>query len=151
MPRMERWLRLALAGVLGCLLAGCAAKTEEEEEETTPQGRVEIVGRVASMPPGRNFVLIQSFGDWRVPEGTILTTRGADERSASLVVTGERLGQFAAADIRAGEVQVGDAVLRLPAVPPPTPEPDPAAAPEPSDEVDDSEEAAEDDAGAEDA
>ncbi len=112
-----RTILTAAAAALG--LAACA--TEPEEEESGSVGRVELVGRVASVPPGRDFVLIQSFGEWRVADGTILTTRGADERTGSLLVTGEKLGQFAAADIRSGEVAVGDAVMRLPEPAPPEP------------------------------
>lgn len=120
------WMfRYGMTALWLALLVACATD-KEDDEPSEPRGRVEIVGRVASIPPGRDFVLIQSFGEWRVPAGTILTTRGADERSASLLVTGERLGQFAAADIRAGEVVVGDAVLRLPEAPPPAPVPSPA-------------------------
>ena len=113
--------------------AGCESEPEEEKKPE-PRGRVEIVGRIASVPPGRDFVLIQSFGDWKVRDGAILTTRGAGERSASLLVTGEKLGQFAAADIRAGEVAVGDAVLRLPAASPP-PRTEPAPQPQEESEV----------------
>lgn len=70
------------------------------------------------MPPGRAFVLIQAYGPWHVPDGATLTTRGPDERTANLMVTGEKLGQFAAADIRSGEVAVGDAVFLQPSPPP---------------------------------
>ncbi len=69
-----------------------------------------LVGRIASIPADKRFVLIQSFGKWNVSSGTILTTRGAENRSANLLVTGESLGQFAAADLQSGTLEVGDAV-----------------------------------------
>ncbi len=55
-------------------------------------------------------MLIQSYGSWTIEAGTILTTRGLDERSANLLVTGESLGEFAAADLQSGSVEIGDAV-----------------------------------------
>ncbi len=82
------------------------------------------------MPPGRTFVLIQAYGSWQVPDGATLTTRGPDERNANLMVTGEKLGQFAAADIRSGEVAIGDAVFLHPSTTPPLP----AITPDPDDD-----------------
>ncbi|MCX6845175.1 MAG: hypothetical protein NTU84_01170 [Verrucomicrobia bacterium] len=75
-------------------------------------------------------MLIQSFGKWTAEPGTILTTRGADQRSANLLVTGEALGQFAAADLQSGQVELGDAVYsqHIPKPPAPT-EPPPAETP----------------------
>jgi len=121
-----RWVALV------CLFSACSGSKDPEEEKPASAGRPEIVGRVASIPQGNSFVLIQSYGDWKVADGTILTTRGADERAANLRVTGEKLGQFAAADIQSGEVVVGDVVLLLPASPPrPEPEPQPEDAENP--------------------
>lgn len=89
----------------------------------------ELVGRIASIPADKRFVLIQSYGSWKIETGTILTARGLDERTANLLVTGEKLGQFAAADIQSGSVEIGDAVysqhLPKPSVPPPTIAPEP--------------------------
>jgi hypothetical protein len=87
-----------------------------------------MVGRVASIAAGNSFVLIQAYGEWKVAAGTVLTTRGAEERTANLLVTGEKLGQFAAADIQSGTVAVGDVVMLLPSVAP-APEPDVAENP----------------------
>jgi hypothetical protein len=70
----------------------------------------ELVGRIASIPAEKRFVLIQSYGSWNIETGTILTTRGPEERTANLLVTGEKLGQFAAADIQSGALEIGDAV-----------------------------------------
>ena len=102
---------IAAAGML--LLSSCgmfkntdAQKPAEELKPETP----ELVGRIASIPADKRFVLIQSYGKWNIEPGTILTTRGPDERTANLLVTGESLGQFAAADLQSGTVEVGDAV-----------------------------------------
>ena len=69
-----------------------------------------LVGRIASVPADKRFVLIQSYGPWEIETGRILTTRGPDERTANLRTTGEKLGEFAAADLQSGTVEVGDAV-----------------------------------------
>lgn len=84
-------------------------KPPDPEKKSAPEGP-KLIGRIASIPVDKRFVLIQSYGSWKVESGTILTTRGLDERTANLLVTGEALGQFAAADIQSGSVEIGDAV-----------------------------------------
>jgi hypothetical protein len=69
-----------------------------------------LVGRIASTPADKRFVLIQNYGNHKIATGTILTTRGPEERTANLLATGESLGPFAAADLQSGRVQIGDAV-----------------------------------------
>lgn len=104
---------------LACLvLVSCATKEPEEKPKAEPP---RLVGRIASIPPDKRFVLIQSFGKWIAEPGAILTTRGADQRSANLLVTGEALGQFAAADLQSGQVELGDAVYSQHIPKPPTP------------------------------
>ena len=66
------------------------------------------------MPAEGDFVLIESYGPWRVPEGGLLSAAGADGRTANLVVTGEKLGRHAAADLRSGVAKVGDSVYYRP-------------------------------------
>ncbi|KAB2642880.1 MAG: hypothetical protein DVB26_01250 [Verrucomicrobia bacterium] len=75
-----------------------------------------LVGRIASIPADRRFVLIQSYGKWNVATGTTLISRDPDGRSANLLATGETLGQFAAADVQSGSLAVGDAVLLPPPI-----------------------------------
>lgn len=82
------------------------ASTENKPAAAGP----ELVGRIASIPADKRFVLIQSYGSWNIEAGTILTTRGLQDRTANLLVTGEKLGQFAAADIQSGSAEIGDAV-----------------------------------------
>jgi hypothetical protein len=84
-------------------------KANTTEKKPAVEGP-ELVGRIASIPADKRFVLIQSYGSWKIEAGTILTTRGLEERTANLLVTGESLGQFAAADIQSGAVEIGDAV-----------------------------------------
>jgi hypothetical protein len=127
-------LRIVTGTAAACLslaLLACApqAKTDEEKPPAKPSQAPQIIGRIATIPPGKRFVLIQSYGPWNMEPGTILTTRGPDARSANLRVTGESLGQFAAADLQSGEVEVGDPVYSR-HVPKP-PEPEPQTLPEP--------------------
>ena len=89
--------------------AAAATKKEEAKTQEKPEAP-KLVGRVASIPADKRFVLIQSYGKWSVETGAILTTRGPDDRSANLLATGESLGEFAAADLQSGLVEIGDAV-----------------------------------------
>lgn len=69
-----------------------------------------LVARVASVNREANYVLIQRYGRLVVPEDSILYTLGPGDTTANIQVTGERLGQFLAADISSGELNVGDSV-----------------------------------------
>ncbi len=101
-----------LFATFSCLfIASCAStKTEKPESTKTVEESPKLVGRVASIPADSRFVLIQSYGKWNIESGQILTTRGPDDRTANLRTTGENLGEFAAADLKSGSVEVGDAV-----------------------------------------
>ncbi|MBT8037372.1 MAG: hypothetical protein KJO21_07495 [Verrucomicrobiae bacterium] len=70
---------------------------------------VRLAGRVYQVDQSAGYVLIRRYGPWRVSEGDVVETRGG-ERTSSLLPTGERLGEHVAADIRSGEVEVGDGV-----------------------------------------
>lgn len=108
---------LTLATALPILLCSCAgtggaggADDAKPAEEASPK----LVGRIASIQSNPRFVLIQSYGPWLVPADSILITQGPEGRTANLLATGESAGQYAAADIRAGDVEVGDGVYSLP-------------------------------------
>lgn len=134
---------LALLSACGLLL-GCAKDSEEKPTEKAKGPKPELVGRVASIPSTREFVLIQSYGSWNVQAGAILTTTGPEGRAANLKVTGEKLGQFAAADIQSGTLEIGDGVYSSVATPKPSsspsstePEPDEPTEVEPESDRDD--------------
>jgi len=118
--------------VIALCLASCALakskKTDHTKEKSAPEAP-KLVGRIASIPADKRFVLIQSYGSWKIDAGTILTTRGPEDRTANLLATGESLGQFAAADLQSGLVEVGDAVysrhVPKPAAPPAEPDTNP--------------------------
>ena len=104
-------------------LASCGvfrkSEPKPEPKNETKSEAPKLVGRIASIPADKRFVLIQSYDHWNIETDTILTTRGPMERTSNLRVTGESLGQFAAADLQSGTVEVGDAVYSL-HVPEPT-------------------------------
>ena len=106
---------LAFTSLALCLfLTACADKPEETPtEKTDDESKPRLVGRVASIPADRTFVLIQSYGTWTVETGSILTTQGPEGRAANLLATGEKLGQYAAADIRTGTLEIGDGVYTI--------------------------------------
>jgi len=124
--------------MLVCLaLASCSwlGFWKKKPSPEPPAATATLVGRIASIPADRRFVLIQSYGKWNVATGTVLISRDSEGRSANLLATGETLGQFAAADVQSGSLEIGDAVLLpapiskkipptppvLPKNPPPTP------------------------------
>ena len=49
-----------------------------------------------------------------MPDGGLLSGLGREGRTSNLVATGEKLGQFAAADIRSGVAKIGDPVYYRP-------------------------------------
>jgi hypothetical protein len=100
--------------LLCCIfIPACGLLKKEKPDDEKPKPVAEgpkLVGRIASVPADKRFVLIQSYGKWQVESGQILTTRGLEDRTANLRATGETLGEFAAADLQSGTVAVGDAV-----------------------------------------
>ena len=120
---MKARLLLCVFVVLG--LCGCSLKWHKPANEMSekPTEGPQLVGRIASLPSDKRFVLIQSYGKWLVETGRVLTTRGPGDRTANLLVTGESLGDFAAADVQSGQVEVGDGVYSQHIVKPSAPEP----------------------------
>jgi hypothetical protein len=113
------------------IFASCGPTKPVKPKEDEKKPKIEppkLVGKIASVPADKRFVLIQSYGKWNVEAGRVLTTRGAEKRTANLRVTGEALGEFAAADIQSGAVEAGDAVYSQ-HVANPTPEPTPIEPP----------------------
>jgi hypothetical protein len=104
---------LAFICLLSVFVVSCADDEDDKPIPIDKTGKTvppKLVGRIASVPADNRFVLIQSYGNWNISSGTILTTRGPEDRTANLLVTGEAMGQYAAADLQAGTLKVGDAV-----------------------------------------
>lgn len=114
-PKMKFLQATAL--ILCVFLTACAEMPEAKPKEKAETERPKLVGRVASIPADRKFVLIQSYGTWNVATGSILTTQGPDGRAANLLATGEKLGQYAAADIQSGTLELGDGVYTVAKIP----------------------------------
>jgi hypothetical protein len=128
--KSARWFLIPMMFALGACSLFDREEADSGEKEPEPAKGPELVGRIASVSPDRRFVLIQSYGPWEREAGAILTARGEDDRVANLLVTGESMGRFAAADIQSGTVATGDAVYSLHTPKPPETTVDPAGNPE---------------------
>lgn len=107
----QPWLRSLFPLTISLFfLSSCADKPIEKPSTPQTKEQAQLIGRIASIHRGDNFVLVQSYGTWNIQTGTILATIGADGRAANLKVTGEKIGQFAAADIQSGTLEIGDSV-----------------------------------------
>lgn len=111
LPPISPSLTLSLLLFISFFLSSCAGKVAETPS-SPPKAKEEarLVGRIASIQTSQNFVLIQSYCNWNTQTGAILATVGPNGRAANLKVTGEKIGQFAAADIKSGTLEVGDSV-----------------------------------------
>ncbi|MCW1921795.1 hypothetical protein OKA05_04470 [Luteolibacter arcticus] len=105
-------LLLLLLATVG--FSSCSLFKDDEEEPAMSETKPSLVGRIASVQEGSGFVLIEAYGPWKVPDGGLLSGIGTEGRTANLVATGEKLGQFSAADIRSGVAKVGDSVYYRP-------------------------------------
>ncbi|WP_338286706.1 hypothetical protein [Luteolibacter sp. LG18] len=110
---MNRATGILLTVLVTASLPACSLFHSEKpkKEEKPKEPATKLVGRISSISGDKKFVLIQSYGQWEVPTGAILTTRAGENRVSNLRCSGEKLGQFAAADIQAGLPEVGDGVL----------------------------------------
>ena len=90
------------------MLSGCGwfKKKPKPNEQNS---NLRLSGRVYKVDEKSRYVLIRRYGPWHVGEGDVVDSRG-EGRTASLLPTGERLGEHVAADIRSGTVEIGDAV-----------------------------------------
>jgi hypothetical protein len=106
---------LAILSCASLILLGCATDKKPEEKKK-PIEAPKLVGLVMSKPSKKNFVLIEYYGTWKYEDGTELQSSGAG-RNACLIVSGEKLGPYLAADVESGAVDVGDAVYYSPTKP----------------------------------
>ncbi|BDS08682.1 hypothetical protein NT6N_37220 [Oceaniferula spumae] len=102
-------LRLIVVGCLTALLLPSCGLFKKKEKPVLRTPNIRLSGRVQTVNKDSKFVLIRRYGPWKVDEGEIVESRG-ENRTANLAPTGEKLGEHVAADIRSGEVEVGDAV-----------------------------------------
>lgn len=116
-------LTMALAA---CRNSDPSIEAESADAEPVPRSGPVLIGRIASVAEYRQFVVVQCYRPWAGSAGAILTTRGSGGRIANLLVTGETMGSFVAADIQSGQVMPGDAVYTLQIPPAQASEADPA-------------------------
>ena len=117
---------LILSGsVTSCGLSGKGDNTERKESKAGPGsgGRGEdgeapgissmrVVGEIASVHPNEKFVLIKRyFQGGGFGEGTLIASVSPGGVTSSLVLTGETLGRYHAADIQEGSPSNGDVVV----------------------------------------
>ncbi len=109
---------LGVVSLAGCGLLGGGSRDDGEkgqegkdEAERAEPASVRVVGEIASVHPGEGFVLIRRHARAYFGEGNTLASLGPDGGTASLQLTGERLGRFLAADIREGTPAKGDLVI----------------------------------------
>jgi len=96
------------------LLSSCGGSKKKEpadEKQKLVRPERQIVGRIASVSQVGQFVLIQKFGAGSLPKDLLYQSQGAEGRSASLNLSGERVRDFYAADLVSGTVEKGDAVI----------------------------------------
>lgn len=108
---MTLCLGLSLS-LTGCGLFGGKPELEPTEQKKPSQPR--YIGQITSIHAAQGFVLIRRSPGVTLVPSTILISRGPggpkQQRVANLRITGESLGQMAAADIQSGSPQVGDSV-----------------------------------------
>ncbi len=117
---------LILSGsVTNCGLSGKGDNSESKESKAGPGsgGRGEdgeapgissmrVVGEIASVHPNEKFVLIKRyFQGGGFGEGTLIASVSPGGVTSSLVLTGETLGRYHAADIQEGSPSNGDVVV----------------------------------------
>jgi hypothetical protein len=96
---------------MSLMMAACATKEKNAAEPAKAEvDMMRLVARVQSRPGNKDFVLLEAYGKWTLEEGVHLYAYGSDGRTAILVTSGEKLGQFLAADVKSGQVEIGDAV-----------------------------------------
>lgn len=101
-------LLLLMVGILLCLPACGLLKKRVKVVQVNRD--VRLAGRVERVDSVSSYVLIRRYGAWKFdPEIEFAESRG-EGRTANLLPTGEKLGEYIAADIRSGSIEVGDAV-----------------------------------------
>jgi hypothetical protein len=80
-------------------------------------------GEIVYADPTAGFVLIRPLTGLTIPTGTKLESRREARTTGELIITPERKGSFAAADVTSGSPQAGDSIIPTGSAPPPEPTP----------------------------
>jgi hypothetical protein len=109
---MNRCLKLAALSILALLLSQCQLlRKKKKPKPAATEPAVILIGRVEMVNDDHDFVLIQTQGSVRLPEGTELSITAADGAEARVKTSPERKGSFLTADIISGTPSRGEAVL----------------------------------------
>ena len=77
-----------------------------------PEPRIDVlVGRVASVYPQQNYMLVQKYRSFNTEIDAIFYSRATDGSVNALKMTGQKLGQFYVADLSKGNYTVNDPVF----------------------------------------
>lgn len=109
MGDMHTMLRPVFFALIGALLLPSCGFFKKKKKAVPRNSNIRLSGRVQSVNKDAKSVIIRRYGPWKVDEGQVVESRG-EGRTGNLIPTGEKLGEHVAADIRSGEVEVGDAV-----------------------------------------
>ena len=110
MNGVRYWVSI-LISLFAFFAASCAFKSKDKKPEEMEEKEIlELIARVQSRPGNKDFVLLEAFGKWTLDDGVNLHVYGENGRTATLVTSGEKLGQFVAADVKSGKVELGDSV-----------------------------------------
>lgn len=102
-------IKILICALSALLLLPSCGLFKKKPKPSERNRNVRLAGRVYKVDEKSRFVLIRRYGPWRVSEGEVVESRG-EGRTASLLPTGERLGEHVAADIRSGTADIGDGV-----------------------------------------
>lgn len=80
-------------------------------------------GEIVYADPTAGFVLIRPLTGLTIPTGTKLESRRDARTTGELIITPERKGSFAAADVTSGSPQAGDSIIPTGSAPSPEPTP----------------------------
>ena len=73
---------------LAALLPACSLFEKEKEMPEEDPTKPRLVGRVAQIPSGGGFVLVESYGSWKVPDGGLLSAGRSDGPTSKVVSRG---------------------------------------------------------------
>ena len=88
------------------------AAVEEQESEKVGSASMRVVGEIVSVHAAEKFVLIKRYAQaGGFGPATLVASLGSGGGTCSLVLTGEQLGRYYAADIQEGTPSEGDVVV----------------------------------------
>lgn len=106
-----RWLFFSMASVIFTSCQNTAKPTETEEKKEPPRYLESLVGKVTSYEADTKIIIIQTLGSFKNKADDVVFSRGKEGRTGNLHLTGQGNQFFRAAELRSGDVEVGDAIF----------------------------------------